>query len=757
MTEPANTATSIHLRLSEIADGIGVSTATCSTWRRRHADFPAEIQPGSYAADAAIDWLDKRPIPRAYRKTGEPDGATYGDRLRHELAERAPARTLRETDDEAARQLLSTGLPRRFRDAGVDDIDYLDAGLLLIFTWICSERHWDRITEAIHPRTATDQSSALLSVVAAAVDDALRLHGLPADASRTFEGLRKVRRTDLVALIRSAGRAGRRGFDSLLAQLVQVAPATSGDYCTPTEVADFMAACVTPPGRSVQTVFDPYIRLGELPVAVQGSAGTTTPLRVHGTSRRVELARRAGLNLVVHGCDADIRVNDKRPWQYPIGGPYDAVVVNPPFNEIFSDSSRTGWAFEKAPYSSNFAWAQAAIAALAQDGRAAVLMPASAGGSNNRRERENREEMVERGAVCAVIRIPAQIFPVSSVDTAIWVLRPPSDKHREVMFADVRTMVMRTPGSRPRMADLKQIADLVNAPSSLKQGIATIVEHGGRAVLESINTIRGTSYSLVPDDYLIAAPTDADDRWQRIGASETGIRRAIEKVAVGDIDPSRLSIGRPEHKPADSWNEAKLADLCEIQSGPSNAYDIKYVPDGAFPILKAKHIRPRELAVPGSDSRTTSDIAQRLKKFDVRENDILFVRVGQVGEAAIARREHCISHIATNVIRLRLREKDVLDPEYLLEWLLTDSTRNRIRSRAAINSVPSISSKDLGQFVLRYPSIKKQRDIAEALKKCDLWARACQEAAEQSEAYRTAVADGLLSGAAEITSPSSKE
>lgn len=762
MTTPTWNFTTIHLRLSEIAEKISVSTATCSNWRRRHPDFPTPDEFGSYAADAVIDWLGKRPIPAAYRTPAERDGATYGDRLQRALGEGVPTRTCRDAGDgqanQAARQFLCTGLPRRFRDAGISDIDYLDAGLLLVFTWICSEQHWQRLTDEIQPHASADRPTVLLGVVAEAVDAALRLHGLPVGAAEVFGRLRKARTSDVIALIDSASRAGKPGFDRLLDQLPKAQPATSRDYRTPAEVARLMARCVTPPGNSVNTVLDPYTRLGELPLAVLGRKGAT-PVQLRAIGRRTDAARRAGLNLAVHGCVSDIQVEDKLPWQYRLRGPYDAVVVNPPFNETFLDSTGTTWPFATPPHSGNLAWVHTAVKVLAAKGRAAVLLPAAAGGTNNRYERENRKEMLEQGAVHAVIRLPAQIFPASSVDAAIWVLRPPSKTPRPVVFADVRSMLQATPGSLPRLADTAQIAELVNTPERLKEGIAAVVEHGGRAISVPIETIREAKHSLVPDDYLQSAPTDADARWQTIGRYTNAMARAIEAIDSSTSAPFHPPISRTLSSPraldvspvTDKWFRARLSDLCEIKAGPSNTYGIKYEPDSAFQVLKAKHIHSRRLEVPeNDDSRISPEMANRLADFEVHENDILFVRVGQVGDAALVTDMHHRSYFATNVIRLRIKNHDALAPEYLLEWLLSDDIRLRIRSRAAVNSVPSISTGDLGRFEIEYPPTEQQRAIATVLQECDHRAQAYQDAATQCAAYRTAVAAGLLSGAAKV-------
>src|SRR3954449_3337866 len=67
---------------ARLADLAGVRRPTITTWSNRHHDFPRP-EPGSrhVRLSAAINWLDRRPIPPKELKDGEPTGFTYGARV----------------------------------------------------------------------------------------------------------------------------------------------------------------------------------------------------------------------------------------------------------------------------------------------------------------------------------------------------------------------------------------------------------------------------------------------------------------------------------------------------------------------------------------------------------------------------------------------------------------------------------------------------------------------------------------------------
>ena len=56
-------------------------------------------------------------------------------------------------------------------------------------------------------------------------------------------------------------------------------------------------------------------------------------------------------------------------------------------------------------------WLQRCIASLAEDGRAAVLMPYGAGFDPSAKARDVRRELVDDGAVLTVVALPARMFP----------------------------------------------------------------------------------------------------------------------------------------------------------------------------------------------------------------------------------------------------------------------------------------------------------------------------------------------------------
>ncbi|WP_280228932.1 helix-turn-helix transcriptional regulator, partial [Nocardia cyriacigeorgica] len=76
MESPVGGLVAGHLRLTEIAQSIGVSPATVSNWRKRALGFPEPDSVGRqelFAVRAVVDWLDRRPVPRKQLWAGEPD------------------------------------------------------------------------------------------------------------------------------------------------------------------------------------------------------------------------------------------------------------------------------------------------------------------------------------------------------------------------------------------------------------------------------------------------------------------------------------------------------------------------------------------------------------------------------------------------------------------------------------------------------------------------------------------------------------
>ncbi|MFH8370839.1 N-6 DNA methylase [Streptomyces sp. NPDC018031] len=389
-----------------IARLAGVGRAAVSNWRRRHADFPrpvggTETSP-TFALDDVEHWL----------------------RSQGKLAE-VPLR-------ERVWQLLAghpAGAAVALRHAG--------AVLLLV-------RHrptaWDELRTAADAQLAEWLPTALAPVLTARLGER---HPVPVPDAGTL-------RTD-AALVRGAAELAtelgpRQAYEFLLGRYLDANPRQY--TLTPPGPAELMAdlagvttATARPapaqgagpdgcaePGAGCGaddglTVLDPASGTGGLLCAA------TAARHRHAQEADPDLAALAALRLALDS-EAPVRVgagDTLRADAFPRLAA-DAVVCHPPFNE-------RNWGHDELAYDprweygfparteSELAWVQHALARLRDGGTAVLLMPPAA--ASRRSGRRIRADLLRRGALRAVVALPAGAAPPYGIPLHLWVLRRP--------------------------------------------------------------------------------------------------------------------------------------------------------------------------------------------------------------------------------------------------------------------------------------------------------------------------------------------
>ncbi|MGW9240695.1 N-6 DNA methylase [[Kitasatospora] papulosa] len=386
---------STEVTAAGIARLAGVGRAAVSNWRRRHPDFPkpvggTEASP-SFALPEVEQWL---------RDQGK-------------LAE-VPLR-------ERVWQQLS-GHP----DGAVTALVHAGCALLLVR---------DRPTAWLEMAAVSDARMA--EVLPVALDHVL--------TNRFGEG-RAVPTPTASALLPSvpllrataelAAEAGTRpAFDFLFGRQLDANPRQY--TLTPPGLAELMADLAQPAGDTVRrgggsdsrTVLDPAAGTGALLCAVG------RPTALYAQEADPGLSALTALRLALHtqGSEADAptltaRTGDTlRTDAFP-GLTVDTVLCHPPFNE-------RNWGHDDLAYDprweygfparteSELAWVQHALAHLREGGTAVVLMPPAA--ASRRSGRRIRADLLRRGALRAVIALPAGAAPPYGIPLHIWVLRKP--------------------------------------------------------------------------------------------------------------------------------------------------------------------------------------------------------------------------------------------------------------------------------------------------------------------------------------------
>ncbi|MEV4516102.1 N-6 DNA methylase [Dactylosporangium sp. NPDC049525] len=374
---------------AEISRLAGVTRATVSNWRRRHADFPAPV--GGTDASPAYDLTAVRTWLAG----------------RDQLPASSPAEELRTALRAVAGGSTATGrlLPL------VLAADRLSGTDLRALAEVADDRLPQRAAAAVRPHAAD----------------------LPG-----VEGL-AYRATDVAAL-RALLRCVRdEGATRAIDVLAERGAEESGTYPTPAPLVDLMAdllaeQCETFPA----TVLDPACGTGGLLTA----AARRGARELYGQDVVAVQAIQAAVRLGVLTRTATVRAGDSmRADAFP-GLAAEAVLCNPPYgnrdwghDELAYDPR---WAHGLPPKGEpELAWVQHCLAHLRAGAPAVLLMPpASAERAAGRRI---RAELVRSGALRAVVALPAGAAAPFHVGLHLWLLRRPHPQDttpHTVLFVD---------------------------------------------------------------------------------------------------------------------------------------------------------------------------------------------------------------------------------------------------------------------------------------------------------------------------------
>jgi type I restriction enzyme M protein len=547
-----------HLSMADIARLAGVRPPAVSNWRRRHRDFPqpddASGQETFLVADVA-NWLSRRKISRNDLQPGESVGGTYGDRFRRNIstlktlsvtgehiADDDPAKSTTTGAEsvgrspEAQAEILWRELEEVRGSADLADYQYLVLSMLHLA--ITDTTFWKALA-----RLARSRHGSGLGVL---LQDAFRREAPVPGADNLLWGgrlrhmeehrfARVVDAIDRFDALRSAevgqatGTPGAVAFRFLLDRFAAAAGKRGGEFFTPDSPVR-LAVGLTAPTRGRQ-VYDPACRSGGFLVgaAIHAEQHGCDPrdLQIFGQEINLATWQLAKLNLAVHGIMADLGSDPTNALIHNIhaGRRFDVVLANPPFNMSgwvgSGDSARdVRWRYGVPPHhNANFAWLQHAVAMLAEQGRAAVLMANSAASTQNPQERAIRTAMINDGVVESIVALPPQLFYSTAIPVTLWLLRPPDGGSAgHILFVDARAAGKMVSRTRRVLTD-DDIGQLISIYQDWRASPPTAPYRGVEGLARSapLEEIRQRDYVLNPGRYVAPPAARPDlDRTARI-------------------------------------------------------------------------------------------------------------------------------------------------------------------------------------------------------------------------------------------------
>lgn len=262
-------------------------------------------------------------------------------------------------------------------------------------------------------------------------------------------------------------------------------------------------------------------------------------ISIFGTEKDQTTVNLNKMNLAVHGLSGDVRIantyyEDPHNAVDKLGGRFDFVMANPPFNVSGVDKERLE-GDKRFPYgvprpdNANYLWIQLFYTALNATGRAGFVMANSAGDARGS-EQAIRQKLIESGAVDVVVSVGSNFFYTVTLPCTLWFFdkaKAAGERADQVLFVDARHIYQQVDRAHREFTP-EQIEFLANIVR-LHRGEAIEDDAGSAAMLAEKGLgdgyadvpglckvatraeIEGQGWSLNPGRYVGATAREAED------------------------------------------------------------------------------------------------------------------------------------------------------------------------------------------------------------------------------------------------------
>ncbi len=240
-------------------------------------------------------------------------------------------------------------------------------------------------------------------------------------------------------------------YEYLLMYFADFSGKKSGGFYTPRSVVRLMGLLLDP--QEGDSIYDPACGTGGMLIEclnhVKRNSGHIETLKLYGQEKNPSSSMIARLNMIFHDI-SDFKIVCADTLMAPAYQEnktlkeFDCVISNPPYsirnwgselweNDIYGRNV-TGLPPKNC---ADMAWVQHMIKSMGHNGRMAIIVPHGIlfrGGS----EQKIREQIIAQDSLEAVIGLPPNLFPGTSIPVCILVFRKnkPQERKKQVLFID---------------------------------------------------------------------------------------------------------------------------------------------------------------------------------------------------------------------------------------------------------------------------------------------------------------------------------
>lgn len=488
---------------------------------------------------------------------------------------------------------------------------------------------------------------------------------------------------------------------------------------TPAPLSDLMADLAGP----ADLVLDPACGFGGL-LRSPGPAGT-----VVGQEADPDLAALTALRLALHtDASVRIRVGDSLRADAHTGLRADAVLCHPPFNE-------RAWGHEELAYDprweyglpprteSELAWVQHALAHLRDNGSAVLLMPPAT--ASRRSGRRIRADLLRRGALRAVVALPAGVAPPFGIPLHLWVLRRPGAAAPQPQQLLVVNVADRTEG-QDRLPWPELRSTVLEAWHAFDRDGCAPDQPG---VCRTVSLV-----DLLDDDVDVTPARHLPPQAPGTGAAGLdGIHHQLTDALrrAGELAPTAGPQGAPAH-----WAMTNLGELARTGALLMRAGGAGAGPVGSPPVL-TEH----DIVTGGAPSGVLPE-GEPEDPVLVQAGDVVVPVLGQGATTRVIDGATAGAVLGRNVYLLR-PDPAVLDP-----WFLAGFLRGTANNRQASSFTSSASRLDVRRLQVPRLPPSDQRRYGERFRAVAAFEEASRLAAGLGELLVQGLYDGLTDGSA---------